>query len=182
VFTIHFQASGFYRLFRVPANGLVDRAYDARSVIGPLAAEIEQKLADASCFKERIRVADNFLMQQLREPDSADTIASAANRFYLKHGSLRVDDAAASAGLSIRQFERRFIEQVGLPPKQYARIVRFSAALEAKVIAPRRLWTDIAHEFGYFDQMHMVRDFDRFAGESPTAFIRRLGAMSEPWA
>jgi hypothetical protein len=47
---------------------------------------------------------------------------------------------------------------------------------------PRRLWTGIAHDFGYYDQMHMVRDFEDFTGENPTAFIRRLDAMPESWA
>jgi hypothetical protein len=55
--------------------------------------------------------------------------------------------------MRIRQFERRFAEQLGLPPKRFARIVRFNAALKAKMTAPGRLWTDIAHEFGYYDQM-----------------------------
>jgi transcriptional regulator GlxA family with amidase domain len=104
-----------------------------------------------------------------------------ANRFLLERGALRVDDAAESAGLSIRQFERRFITQVGLSPKHYARIARFDAALEAKVTAPRRLWTEIAHEFGYYDQMHLVRDFETFAGESPARFVGRIWTMPEPW-
>jgi AraC-like DNA-binding protein len=111
-----------------------------------------------------------------------DAVTATANRLLLEHSALRVDDAAASAGMSIRQFERRFAEQVGLPPKRYARIVRFNAALKAKMTAPGRLWTDIAHEFGYYDQMHMVRDFERFADESPSTFVRRLRAMPEPWA
>ena len=111
-----------------------------------------------------------------------DAVAAVANRFLSERGALGVADAAAEAGLSVRQFERRFSEQVGVPPKLYARIVRFNAALEAKMSAPRRLWTDIAHDFGYYDQMHMVRDFEDFTGENPTAFIRRFDAMSELWA
>ena len=47
--------------------------------------------------------------------------------------------------------------------------------------APRRLWTEIAHEFGYYDQMHLVRDFETFAGESPAKFVRRIWAMPESW-
>jgi hypothetical protein len=30
--------------------------------------------------------------------------------------------------------------------------------------------------------MHMVRDFEDFTGENPTAFIRRLDATRESWA
>ncbi len=160
---------------------LADWADDAQSVIGPIVSEIEQRLASASSFQERIRVATDFLLRHLREQASPDAVSAVANRFLLEHGALRVDDAAASAGLSIRQFERRFTNQVGLPPKRYARIVRFNAALEAKMTAPRRLWTDIAHEFSYYDQMHMVRDFETFAGESPATFVGRFWAMPEPW-
>ena len=182
VFTIHFLASGFHRLFRVPMADLADRAYDAQSVIGPVVSEIEERLADASSFQERVRVATNFLLRHAGDRGSPDAVTATANRLLLEHGALRIDDAAASAGMSIRQFERRFAEQVGLPPKRYARIVRFNAALMAKMMAPRRLWTDIAHDFGYHDQMHMVRDFGSFAGESPSTFMRRLQAMPEPWA
>jgi AraC-like DNA-binding protein len=181
VFTIHFQASGFHRLFRVPMADLADRAYDAQSVIGPIVLEIEQRLAGASSFQERVRIAMDFLLRHLRERSSADAVSVIANRFLLERGALRVDDAAASAGLSARQFERRFTHQVGLPPKRYARIVRFNAALKAKITAPRRLWTDIAHDYGYYDQMHMVRDFETFTGESPATFVGRFWAMAEPW-
>jgi AraC-like DNA-binding protein len=182
VFTIHFQVSGFHGLFRVSMADLVNRAYDAPSVIGRRVSELEERLAERSSFRERVRLATDFLLGHLEERGSRDAVAGVANRFLWSPGALRVDDAAAIVGLSVRQFERRFAEQVGLPPKRYAGIVRFNAALAAKMSAPARFWTDIAHEFGYFDQMHMVRDFERFAGESPTMFFRRLRAMAEPWA
>ena len=178
VFTIQFQPTGFFRLFGAPMRELADRAYEARSVIGPLASQIEQRLGEAADFLERTRVADRFLSGRLAGQGSADSVTLVANRFLLKRGALNIDEAAARAGLSIRQFERRFAAQVGLPPKRYARIVRFNAALEAKAIAPGRKWTDIAYELGYFDQMHMIRDFERFAGETPTAFERRLDALA----
>ena len=117
----------------------------------------------------------------MTERSGGDAVAAVANRFLSERGVLGIGDAAAEAELSVRQFERQFNEQVGVPPKLYARIVRFNAALEAKMSAPRRLWTDIAHDFGYYDQMHMVRDFEDFTGENPTAFIRRLEAMPELW-
>ena len=181
VFTIYFQASGFYGLFRVPMDELADQAHDARSIVGPELSEFEEKLAEASSFEERVRFANDFLLRRLTErPDGM--IAPMANGILPQRGGLSVGDAAAEAGISVRQFERRFRQQVGLPPKLYARIVRFSRALEAKVNAPQRLWTDIAHAFGYYDQMHMIRDFETFAGQSPTAFIRRLDAMPETWA
>ncbi len=180
VFTVHFQPAGFHQLFGVPMSELTDRAYEARSVVGPMVSGIEQRLADASSFGERVDVATAFLLKRVtgRAPDA---VAVAANRVLDDCGGLRICDAAASAGLSVRQFERRFCEEVGVAPKRYARIVRFHAALQAKTTVAKRAWTDIAHEFGYYDQMHMVHDFRRFSGDTPTKFFARFKAMPTPW-
>ena len=84
-----------------------------------------------------------------------------------RKGTIRIDEIADHAALSVRQYERRFLEEVGLTPKLFARTTRFQRALDAKRFFPERSWLSIAHEFGYFDQMHMVRDFQRLGGDAP---------------
>jgi AraC-like DNA-binding protein len=180
VFTIHFQPSGFHRLFGVSMPDLADRAYDARSILGFVVSEIEQKLAEAASFAQRIRVATDFLQRYVSHRTAPDAVGKVANRFLVERYPC-IRDAAAITALSVRQFERRFCEQVGISPKLYARIVRFHAALDAKLAAADCRWTDIAYEFGYYDQMHMVRDFRQFSGESPAKFSTRLTAIPEPW-
>jgi hypothetical protein len=113
VFTIHFHASGFHQLFRAPMHELVDCAHDAESVIGNSVLEIEQRLAEASEIRERVRAATVFLLQRLTARPSFDPVAMIANRFAVR-GALRVGDAAVRAGLSIRQFERRLSEKYPL--------------------------------------------------------------------
>jgi AraC-like DNA-binding protein len=49
----------------------------------------------------------------------------------------------------------------------YSRIARFEAALDRKARSATKSWTDVAHELGYYDQMHMVHDFQGFTGETP---------------
>ncbi|WP_217430236.1 helix-turn-helix domain-containing protein, partial [Sphingomonas bacterium] len=72
--------------------------------------------------------------------------------------------------VSPRQFRRLFERQVGMAPKRYARIIRLGAALAAKSAAPERSWTDIAHDFGWFDQAHLDKDFRALAGSIPSAY------------
>ena len=62
----------------------------------------------------------------------------------------------------------------------YARIVRFEAALRRKAAAPETQWTDIAHGLGYHDQMHMVHDFKRLSGDSPTIICDQLDMFVQP--
>jgi AraC-like DNA-binding protein len=61
-------------------------------------------------------------------------------------------------GISDRQFERRSLAWAGVPPKALARVSRFQRAIR-KHRAGHASWLQIAHEVGYYDQMHLVRDF-----------------------
>jgi transcriptional regulator GlxA family with amidase domain len=51
--------------------------------------------------------------------------------------------------LGLRQFERNFDLETGASPKAFARVARFQATLDGKVVSPERSWVDIAHSFGY---------------------------------
>src|SRR6185295_20383896 len=81
------------------------------------------------------------------------------------HGRITVDALASRCNLSGRQLERRFLDDVGLPPKRLARIVRFQRALA--VLSARERGADLAFRLGYADQAHFIRDFREFAGHTP---------------
>ena len=116
-------------------------------------------------------------MSRVARVTSPDPVASAANRLFANNGIQPVSAMATAVGLSPRQFERRFLAQVGVPPKLYARIIRFNAALDDKLCHPGRAWSQIANDQHYFDQMHLVHDCRAFTGESPSQFLARLEGL-----
>lgn len=107
-------------------------------------------------------------------------ISAAARRILLGGGSARIASLAGDAGFGVRQFERGFLQHVGMRPKLFARIARFEAALDGKARSASKSWTDVAHEFGYYDQMHMVHDFEEFTGDTPTNTLRQLELLFQP--
>ena len=177
-FVVLFQPSGLHQLFSIPMNDLTNEDYDARSVLGPWISRAEQRLGAARSFEERAGIMDRILLGRTRTL-YRDGVAASANEILRSSGRLLTPDSAYRAGLSVRQFERRFAQQVGMRPKLYARIARFEAALSCKARSPTRTWTDIAHDFGYYDQMHLVHDFREFSGESPTTTLTHLEASHE---
>jgi AraC-like DNA-binding protein len=176
-FTVHFQPSGFNQLFGIPMTELADAAYDAHAVIGPEMSSLEHELGDALGFAERIQIMERRLLHIVSDQRGADPVAIAANRLFASHGIQRVSSMATSSGLSTRQFERRFLEQVGLPPKLYARIVRFNAALDHKLRYSARSWSRIAADHDYYDQTHFVHDCRAFTGEVPSRFLAHLDGL-----
>jgi AraC-like DNA-binding protein len=54
----------------------------------------------------------------------------------------------------------------------YCRITRFRHLLNAVSENGASVnWVQIALDSGFFDQPHLIRDFRRFAGDSPTSFL-----------
>ena len=62
-------------------------------------------------------------------------------------------------------------DEITLDPKLFARILRFQKAVSLVDHEPS--WAAIAQRSGYYDQAHLIRDFQQFSGDSPTEFLRR---------
>lgn len=178
-FAIFFQPAALGQMFGLPAQQLADRAYHADDVLGPRVEILWSVLAEAPNFEERVRLAERFLVQMPRVADLT-TIARVAMETFRGQGRIYVGEMAERVSLSVRQFERQFEREMGLPPKLFARIARFQGALDAKTVAPTRTWIDVAHSMGYYDQMHLVRDFTSLSGLSPTRLMSQLGDTRPP--
>ena len=105
---------------------------------------------------------------------------SAALYMFKSKGIVRVNGVARHMSLGLRQFEPNFIAEIGLAPKLYSRVARFESALDAKINCQNVRWVDLACEFGYHDQMHMIRDFQKLSGLSPEYLLDRLGDIRPP--
>jgi AraC-like DNA-binding protein len=173
-FAIFFQPDGVYRLFSVPMDQLIDQDFEGHAVLGAFVSQVHQRVGECESFEERVTLINELLSQRASASPDYDGISAAAHRILRGGGRVAIADLADRAGLSIRQFERRFIERVGMRPKLFARIARFEAALDGKARFAASSWTDVAHKFGYYDQMHMVHDFGEFTGETPTETLVHL--------
>ena len=174
-FVIMFQPDGLHRLFSVPMHELTDHDYDAHSVLGAFTTSLRQRLGECTSFAERVCLIDSLLLGRSMQAAMPDGISAAAQRLLFGGGSqITFREFADASNLSLRQFERRFTSQVGMRPKLFARIARFEAALDHKARSAATSWTDVAHQFGYYDQMHLVHDFAEFTGATPTHTLHQL--------
>lgn len=179
-FTIVFQPGGLFLLFAVPGEVLTNDHFEGESALGRRLGELARRLGDATRFGDRISIANEYFCTMRPASNAIAGMPEAAVEILSRSGCVRVSELARSAGIGIRQFERRFRYEIGVSPKLYARIARFEAALRRKAAAPEMAWTDIAHALHYYDQMHMVHDFNRLSGDSPTAIGGQLDMFVRP--
>lgn len=102
-------------------------------------------------------------------------VAGAVDRLIASGGTLSVAGLAAHAGLSKRQFRRRFHAATGVAPKQYADVQRVRRALILALDDPD--WAAVAHDSGFADQPHLIRDVKQRFGAAPRRIAGYFGGM-----
>ena len=174
-FAIFFWPSGWSRLFNIPVKEITDSFADATIHHGRDIRHLWNQLGEAATFERRVAIVDAFLLRRLPHAQTAGRIDRAIHLLFQNHGAVRIPHLGRRGSLSLRQFERVFQAHVGMPPKMFARIARFQFALDAKLANPARTWLDIAHTFGYYDQMHMIHDFELLGRHTPTQLLHAMG-------
>lgn len=151
------------------AAELTDRCEDARhllppGLLEPLADEAAAAAHPADAFAAVERGLHALLGHHPAPPGPAELMV---RHIEAAHGALRIDTLATQLGRSPRQLQRLFLEQVGIPAKFFACIVRLRRARALLAAGAQADLADVAAQAGYADQSHMTRDFSRLAGCSP---------------
>ncbi|HXV56495.1 MAG TPA: helix-turn-helix domain-containing protein [Gaiellaceae bacterium] len=166
---------GASRLLGVPMRELARRVVSLEDVLGADAARLAERLHDAGSWEARLDLVDAELAARLerRLPASPD-VAWAWRRLSETGGTVSIGTLTEELGCSRRHLTTRFREQVGMPPKLVARVLRFDRAVRALRRDPAARLAGLASACGYYDQAHLNRDFRRFAGTTPAAFAADL--------
>jgi len=163
---------GAHMLLGVPMHELADRVTPIEDVLGRAGAELPERLATAPRWADRFAVLDDLLGRRLaaaRAP--AAGVEHAWWRLVSSHGATPVECLAEEVGWSRRHLLARFREHTGLPPKVFARILRFQRAARLMAAPGGPSLCEIALDCGYYDQAHLNRDFREFAGRTPTELM-----------
>lgn len=171
---VRFRPGGAFPFLGAPASELADAHVDLEALWGTSARELRERLCAAKTPAERFNLLENALMEHLFKPlERHYAVRFALDAFGRTDSDLAMREVARKAGLSQRRFIQVFAREVGMSPKLFCRVRRFRQALNAvkKTTVPD--WGRVAVDFGYFDQSHMIHDFQFFSHLSPTAFVRQ---------
>ncbi|MEU4419776.1 helix-turn-helix transcriptional regulator [Actinoplanes sp. NPDC024001] len=159
---------GCRALLGLPAGELAGLDVEATAVLGErFVGETRERLREAADWPARFAVLDTVLGGLLRDGHGPDQVGYAFRRL-LRH-DVPIADLAAEVGWSGRYLTDRFRAELGLRPKETARVARFDRARRS--VRPDRRLADVAAAHGYADQSHLVRDFQAFAGCAPSQWL-----------
>jgi len=157
-------------LFDPPAGEFRDALVPLAELWGSTGAALRERLLAEPTPAARIELLERVLLGRAargREPEPG--VARAAVDL---HRGVAVATVADRLGWTDRRLVRSFTDQIGLPPKRFARVRRFQRLLGLRC-GDASDWAGRAAEAGYYDQAHMIHDFREFTGMSPTSYAPR---------
>ena len=172
---IVFKPAGVSSLFGLPMYELTDERVSLTDALdGSMTYLHEQVLEDRTPLA-RVQVLERFLLRQLLKKSPAfDRTDYAANLIVAQKGVVNVSKLMDELYVCRRQFERQFLQKVGVSPKYYARVRRVGY-LCAQLASQRWQvadWHELIYQAGYYDQSHFIREFTAFTGKRPSLYVK----------
>ncbi len=161
-------------LLRHPVCEIVDVAVLANEVLCEDVARLVDRLDGAPPTTAMIPIITHELASLSKRVRFDPFVQEAIRRIQMFRNGPCLRDLANDLGVGERRLRERFSQTVGLSPKRFARITRMERVFDHLPRQSDRTWSRIAHEAGYADHSHMIRDFSELLGESPTRFAARL--------
>ena len=175
---IRFHPGGTTPFFKQPLHEITNRTVNLVDVDSTLARQLADALSSSPSWTRRINAIELCLVRRMQTFTGDDRLVPLTANIVRLNGQVKIDSLAHAAGVSGRQLERRFLQEVGIGPKLFCRILRFQEVFRA-VAEDSTSWADIAVTCGYYDQSHLIRDFQEFAHQAPAVLLGQHNKLTE---
>ncbi len=171
---VNFTPIGAHLFLGLPMDTLTNRVTELEDLCGTMPRRLAAQLHEAPSWETRFRILDSVIGARLAEARVPSAgVAWAWHKLHETGGRLNIGTLATELGWSRKHLIAQFHEQIGLPPKVLARVLRFNRVIRLLDRDDEMSWVEIAQHCGYYDQAHLIKDFRQFAGSTPGEFLRR---------
>lgn len=170
IFSIRFQPSGLQTFIDSDVNQFTE-VFTEVSNIWKEGNLLEKEMNSCQNNEERISVIEKFLENRLKNSPNNTDIECCVNEIIQSDGMISIEKLSEDLKIGKRHLERKFLSNVGLSLKLFSRIIRFNNALQLIENKDFRNFTNVAHDGGFYDQAHFIKDFKYFTGLNPKQYF-----------
>lgn len=168
---IQFKPFGSYPFLHEKTDMINELVVAAHEIVGDELYLLRQELINSDTTDRKFELVDSWLQHRFDEqkapPEDIVQFVSQLQAEPVDSLNALIEAYPASQKKLIEEFKK----YVGLTPKYYQRILRFNDLLKRLQSEDKICWTEIAHDCGYFDQSHFIKEFKHFSGFNPRQFI-----------
>ncbi len=174
---VHFKVGGARAFLDLPMHDLFESSVNLDLFFAPSALmALQEQMEAQQSIHRKVNIVQQFFISRLCAHRHDLLIAHAVEKIQKANGTLSVRELSNQLCISIDAFEKRFRRIVGATPKQFSDIVRMKSLIIHTSLDHRRFDSVLAA--GFFDQSHFIREFKKFTGQTPKAFLHTADGQS----
>jgi AraC-like DNA-binding protein len=174
---VEFKPFGAYRFFDFTLQEISNQIYNTYEVFNEMGRVLQERVTEIVNLDEKVLFVEKFLYKQLVTLQKSDPITDyAINQINLSNGLISINELSEEMGYSRRYLLNKFTENVGLSPKEFACIVRFSSVFKGINLHDN----EEKHFELYYDQSHLIKEFKKYTGLTPGEYLsqsNKLGSI-----
>jgi AraC-like DNA-binding protein len=178
---VAFKKGRAYPFYPLPMSEIKDTVVDADLIFGNSILDLREQLLAASSITRMFSLVEKFLLwragNSLPSDITSKCVEYAISSITYRPNGPGFQQLSDQIGYSQKHFISLFRKQVGVPPKQYMKIMRFQKAILEIERDESIHWSDIALRNGFYDQAHFINEFRNFSGFTPGEYMKRKTDM-----
>ncbi|TMU56559.1 helix-turn-helix domain-containing protein [Flagellimonas algicola] len=181
VIIVVFQPTGLYQLTGIPSYELGQETIMGTSVLCSSITTLQAQLDSCYQPKQQVDLLNAYFLRYIQNGiHPMDNRFSAVIRSVLNaRGQSKVGQLSRGYHYTERSLQRAFKKYLGIPPREYLRIVRFHNFLGfLNLDSDDSTLTTIGLTSGYYDQSHSIRDFKDFTSLTPNEYIAKTNRLA----
>lgn len=179
ILSIRFKPQGFYPFIKANLRETINQSIPAVDLFGKEIGILEAQLLETTLRTEQIKLVEKFFLQKLavietRRDFKFDFLT---RQIQLEKGDVRIKNLAKEAKVSVKTIERRFLQYLGISPKQYCRLIRFCHIV--KQVSRSGLFAAEYYD-SFYDQNHFIKELKHFTGLTPGEYFNMDKGVQHP--
>lgn len=170
MFAIKFQPWVLTEFFGIDMSSITDQVIEIPKNIFSVLQPIKTIAISNDSFQKKVHQIEHwfftFLETRSFEMSEKHKVVGA---IISNKGNIPLKEIQQEFNINERTLERYFKTYIGLSPKFYSRVIRFSYIFQL-IQNDTVDWADIVYRAGYYDQSHFIKNFKEFTGEDPSKY------------
>ena len=160
------------QLLEINPKEINDGCFDLSTLKRGDPIHVISEIQKAGGIDSQIQIVTEFLIGLSgKSNDTANNkIRQAIHQILKSNGRASVKEIRSTLFITERTFERQFTNQVGIGPKQFAKIIRFQNSLLEINDQDLDKLTDVVYNNGFADQSHFIKTVKEYTGKTPKQF------------
>jgi AraC-like DNA-binding protein len=173
------KPTAVHNMFSTRMSTLVNSRMPLELMVGERATALRQSIIDAQDDEAKVVLLEKLIFDVSGEYKTRISIIDEVVEMIDQHkGSITVDELATRFGVSRRYLEKQFLVKVGVSPKFYARLKRFSDVSNRVAHSKTIDWQDVVDENGFHDRSHLTKEFLEFNKMNPSEYHQKHQEMT----